>query len=181
MSHLILFNKPYLVLCQFTDEEGRPTIANYLNVPNVYAAGRLDYDSEGLVILTDSGALQHQISEPQFKMPKMYWAQVEGTPAQDALKQLAHGVKLKDGMTLPARVRVIEPPNVWERVPPIRFRQNVPTTWLELIITEGRKRQVRRMTAHVGFPTLRLIRASVGEWKLGNLKPGEWCEVSPNK
>jgi 23S rRNA pseudouridine2457 synthase len=181
MPHLILLNKPYNVLCQFTDKEGRPTLADYLHVPNVYAAGRLDYDSEGLVILTDSGALQQQISEPQFKMPKTYWAQVEGVPTQDVLKQLARGMKLKDGMTLPARVRIIEPPNVWERVPPIRFRQNIPTTWLELIIAEGRKRQVRRMTAHVGFPTLRLIRPQVGEWKLGNLKPGEWREVPPNR
>ena len=177
MPHLILFNKPFNVLCQFTDEQGRATIANYIDVPNVYAAGRLDYDSEGLVIFTDSGKLQHQISEPQFKTPKTYWVQVEGVPTQDALKQLERGVKLNDGMTLPARARRIEPPTVWERVPPIRYRANIPTTWVELVIAEGRKRQVRRMTAHVGFPTLRLIRVQVGEWKLGNLKPGEWKEA----
>jgi 23S rRNA pseudouridine2457 synthase len=177
MSRLILFNKPYLVLCQFTDPEGRPTLADYVPIQDIYAAGRLDYDSEGLVLLTDSGALQERISDPRHKLPKIYWAQVEGIPDDKALSRLAGGVKLKDGPTLPARARIIDEPALWERTPPVRFRKEIPTTWLEIILTEGRKRQVRHMTAAVGHPTLRLVRVAVGEWQVGKLKPGEWKEV----
>jgi 23S rRNA pseudouridine2457 synthase len=178
MPRLILFNKPYLVLCQFTDPEGRPTLADHVKVKDVYAAGRLDYDSEGLVLLTDSGVLQARISDPQNKLPKRYWVQVEGVPTDDALEKLERGVTLKDGPTLPAKVRRIEEPgDLWARNPPIRYRKEIPTTWLELAITEGRKRQVRRMTAAVGHPTLRLVRFAVGDWRLAGLKPGEWKEV----
>lgn len=177
MNRLLLFNKPFNVLCQFTDPEGRPTLADYVPVPNVYAAGRLDFDSEGLVILTDAGWLQQHIAEPQYKLPKTYWVQVERIPDEPVLTQLAHGVASKDGITRPARVRIIEPPPVWERVPPIRYRKSVPTAWLELEIAEGKKRQIRRMTAAVGHPTLRLIRVAIGPWTLGELRPGEWVEV----
>lgn len=176
MARLILFNKPYLVLSQFTDPEGRPTLADYIPVKDVYAAGRLDYDSEGLVILTDSGPLQYSVTDPHNKLPKIYWVQVEGIPGDDALANLAKGVTLKDGLTLPAQVRRMDEPELWPRDPPIRFRKAIPTSWLELMIVEGRKRQVRRMTAAVGLPTLRLVRISVGAWKLGKLKPGEWRE-----
>jgi 23S rRNA pseudouridine2457 synthase len=176
MARLILFNKPYLVLCQFTDPEGRPTLADYIPAKDVYPAGRLDYDSEGLVILTDSGPLQYSVSDPHNKLPKTYWVQVEGLPADDALAKLSAGVVLKDGLTLPAQVRRMDAPELWPRDPPIRFRKEIPTSWLELTIVEGRKRQVRHMTAAVGYPTLRLVRISVGTWKLGKLKPGEWRE-----
>ena len=174
---LILLNKPYNVLCQFTDTGDRPTLGDFVQIPNVYPAGRLDYDSEGLVLLTNAGWLQHQIAEPQYKLPKTYWVQVERVPQDAALDQLARGVLLKDGVTLPAQVREMTPPPVWERDPPIRFRKTVPTAWLEITLTEGRKRQIRRMTAAVGHPTLRLIRWSVGPWDLGELRPGEWKEV----
>jgi 23S rRNA pseudouridine2457 synthase len=176
MTRLLLFNKPYLVLSQFTDPEGRPTLADYIPVKDVYAAGRLDYDSEGLVILTDSGPLQYSVTDPHNKLPKTYWVQLEGIPADEALAKLAAGVTLKDGLTLPAQVRCMDEPDLWPRNPPIRFRKEIPTSWLELTIVEGRKRQVRRMTAAVGLPTLRLVRVSVGTWKLGRLKPGEWRE-----
>ncbi len=176
MARLILLNKPYLVLCQFTDSEGRPTLADYVSAPGVYPAGRLDHDSEGLVLLTDDGRLQSLIAEPRHKLPKTYWAQVEGIPDGEALQRLREGVALKDGVTLPARVTVMESPEVWPRVPPIRERRSIPTTWLALTITEGRNRQVRRMTAAVGYPTLRLIRWSVGPWTLERLAPGEWRE-----
>jgi len=176
MIRLILFNKPYLVLCQFTDLRGRPTLADYIPVPNVYAAGRLDYDSEGLVVLTDSGKLQHDIADPEHKLPKIYWVQVEGVPSDDALRQLSQDIPLRDGHTLPAEVRRMEPPAVWSRTPPIRERRHIPTSWLEITLTEGRKRQVRRMTAAVGYPTLRLIRQAIGPWQLGSLQPGEWHE-----
>jgi len=179
MSRVILLNKPYLVLCQFTDPDGRPTLADYLPVPGVYAAGRLDHDSEGLVVLTDDGALQHRISDPRFKLAKTYWVQVEGVPTPEAIKQLETGVDLKDGRTRPAQARLIDEPPVWPRVPPIRERKSIPTSWLELTIREGRNRQVRRMTAAVGFPTLRLIRAAVGPWKLDGLQPGQWREAEP--
>jgi 23S rRNA pseudouridine2457 synthase len=174
---LILFNKPFQVMCQFTDEAGRRTLADFIHIPGVYAAGRLDYDSEGLLLLTDFGPLQSRIADQRFKLPKTYWAQVEGVPTREALGQLARGVELRDGRTRPARVRQIEPPAVWPRVPPIRERKAIPTAWLELTITEGRNRQVRRMTAAVGLPTLRLIRQAVGPWQLGTLQPGEWREA----
>ena len=177
MTRLILFNKPYLVLCQFTDPDGRPTLADYIDVPEVYAAGRLDHDSEGLLALTDDGRLQQQIADPQHKLPKTYWAQVEGIPDAAALERLRRGVQLKDGMTRPAEAALLdEPPGLWPRTPPIRERKSIPTAWIELTLREGRNRQVRRMTAAVGFPSLRLIRARIGPWALGDLQPGEWCD-----
>lgn len=178
VSQLILFNKPFNVLCQFTDAEGRTTLGDYLDIPNVYPAGRLDYDSEGLLLLTDDGKLQQRIADPRFKLPKTYLAQVERVPDEAALRQLRQGVQLKDGLTRPAQVELIEAPVVWERTPPIRFRKNVPDAWLRLTITEGRNRQVRRMTAAVGHPTLRLIRVQIGPWELGDLQPGEWHAIA---
>jgi 23S rRNA pseudouridine2457 synthase len=177
MSRLILFNKPMHVLCQFTDTEGRQTLADYVRIPEVYAAGRLDYDSEGLVVLTDDGRLQKKIADPKHKMPKTYLVQVEGVPTKEMLHRLADGVQLKDGRTQPAKIARLSVPAVWERVPPIRFRKDIPTSWLQLTITEGRNRQVRRMTAAVGLPTLRLIRWSIGPWSLDDLPPGSWKEV----
>ena len=177
---LILFNKPYGVLPQFTDRErGRPTLAGYIHVPGVHPAGRLDMDSEGLLILTDDGALNALIAHPRHKLPKTYWAQVEGIPGEEALERLRRGVVLNDGPTRPAPARVIdEPPGLWPRDPPIRWRASIPTAWIELVLTEGRNRQVRRMTAAVGLPTLRLIRWAVGEWTLEGLAPGEWRETA---
>jgi 23S rRNA pseudouridine2457 synthase len=177
MDRLILFNKPFQVMCQFTDEAGRATLADFINVPDVYAAGRLDYDSEGLLLLTSAGWLQHLIADPKHKLPKTYLVQVERIPSEQSLKQLAKGVSLSDGMTRPAKVELIGEPNLWPRVPPIRERKTVPTVWLRMTITEGRNRQVRRMTAAVGHPTLRLIRERIGQWELGGLQPGEWKEV----
>lgn len=178
MSHLILFNKPYGVLTQFTDAQGRPTLADYLRIPGVYAAGRLDVDSEGLVVLTDDGALQARIADPRHKLAKQYRVQVEGIPTAAALQQLAAGVDLGDFRTRPCQVRCItEPEDLWERTPPIRYRAAIPATWLELVLREGKNRQVRRMTARVGFPTLRLIRWAVGEWTLAGLAPGQWREL----
>ena len=176
---LILFNKPYGVLSQFTDRgtanSPRATLSDYIDVPNVYPAGRLDRDSEGLMLLTDDGRLQARISHPKFKAPKTYWVQVEGTPDTAALSALRRGVTLKDGPTRPAKAQLMDPPAaLWPRDPPIRVRKSIPDTWIELTITEGRNRQVRRMTAHVGFPTLRLIRARIGEWHLGDLSPGAY-------
>lgn len=175
---IILFNKPFGVLCQFTDQEGRITLADFITVPGVYAAGRLDKDSEGLVVLTDDGKLQHRIAHPKKKMFKTYAVQVEGVPDKQALEKLAAGVRLKDGLTLPAKVKpMAEPEDLWQRDPPVRFRKAVPTSWIELQIREGRNRQVRRMTAAVGYPTLRLIRSKVGNWSLGGLRPGEWIRL----
>lgn len=164
-------------MCQFTDREGRPTLADYIPVKDVYAAGRLDYDSEGLLLLTDDGRLQHAIADPKQKFPKVYWAQVEGIPDQRAISRLRGGVKLSDGLTAPARARLMAEPDVWPRHPPIRYRRTIPTSWLELTLTEGRNRQVRRMTAAAGHPTLRLIRWAIGAWTLEGLMPGEWREV----
>ncbi len=180
MSSLILFNKPYGVLCQFTDAEQRPTLKKYIPLRGFYPAGRLDRDSEGLVLLTDDGRLQHRISDPRHKMAKYYWVQVEGEPDDQALQRLREGVRLKDGLTLPARARRIDPPAVWPRNPPIRHRAAIPTRWLELVIREGRNRQVRRMTAAVGLPTLRLIRHAVGPFTLAGLGPGETRRI-PNR
>lgn len=171
---LILFNKPFNVLCQFTDKEGRKTLSDFVSVKNVYAAGRLDYDSEGLVILTDDGKLQNIISDPKHKLVKTYLVQVEGTPNEKSIDKLRKGVLLKDGNTKPARVKLVSKPPIWERIPPIRDRKNIPTSWIELKIIEGKNRQVRRMTAAVGYPTLRLIRYSIGEWNIDKLKSGEY-------
>ncbi|WP_323844401.1 pseudouridine synthase [Microbulbifer magnicolonia] len=173
MPKIILFNKPYGVLSQFTDDSGRPTLADHIKRKGFYAAGRLDYDSEGLLLLTDDGALQHQISHPRQKLPKTYWVQVEGEISDEALAALRRGVLLKDGPTAPARAQRLDTPVLWSRVPPVRERKSIPTSWLELTISEGRNRQVRRMTAAVGFPTLRLIRIAIGNWRLGQLQPGE--------
>ena len=175
MSKIILFNKPFGVLCQFTDNQGRPTLADYIDDKAVYAAGRLDRDSEGLVVLTDDGRLQHKITDPKNKMDKTYWVQVERVISDEALLALAEGVALRDGVTRPASARRIdEPGNLWSRDPPIRERRNIPTSWLELTIREGRNRQVRRMTAAVGFPTLRLIRYRVGSWTIDGIGNGEF-------
>ncbi len=181
MSRLILFNKPFGVLSQFTDagtDTPRQTLSAFIDVPGVYPAGRLDRDSEGLLLLTDDGRLQARIADPRFKLPKTYLVQVEGAPREDALDQLRRGVRLKDGPTLPAQAASIAEPSLWPRDPPVRFRKSVPDHWLELSIREGRNRQVRRMTAAVGLPTLRLVRWRIGEWTVEGLQPGEWREVA---
>ncbi len=180
---LILFNKPFNVLSQFTDKgsEGsaRATLSDFIAVPGVYPAGRLDRDSEGLLLLTDDGRLQARIADPRFKLPKTYLVQVEGEVGEAALAALRAGVRLNDGLTRPAQAEAIEPPDLWPRDPPVRFRKTVPDCWLQLTITEGRNRQVRRMTAAVGHPALRLVRWSVGDWTLDGLAPGEWREANP--
>lgn len=175
MSRLLLLNKPYGVLSQFTPEGRWRSLAEFVPLPGVYPAGRLDADSEGLLLLTDDGALQARIADPRFKLAKTYWAQVEGVPDEAALAALRRGVDLKDGRTRPAQARLIdEPPGLWPRNPPIRYRAAIPTAWIELTIREGKNRQVRRMTAAVGFPTLRLIRAAIGPFAVDGLAPGEW-------
>jgi 23S rRNA pseudouridine2457 synthase len=181
MARLLLFNKPYEVLSQFTDAKSpspRATLSDFIAVPGVYPAGRLDRDSEGLLLLTDDGRLQARIADPRFKLDKCYWAQVEGEPDETALAALRSGVVLNDGKTRPARAERIEAPELWPRDPPVRFRKTVPDCWLSLAIREGKNRQVRRMTAAVGHPTLRLVRWQVGEWTVDGLAPGEWREVN---
>ena len=178
MSRLILFNKPYGVLTQFTDPDGRPTLADFIPIPNVYAAGRLDADSEGLVVLTDDGAQQARIADPRHKLAKTYRVQVEGLATDEALRQLSTGVDLGDFRTRPCQASLVpEPPGLWERNPPVRYRAAIPTRWLEIVLREGKNRQVRRMTAKVGFPTLRLIRWAVGDWTLEGLRAGQWREL----
>jgi len=180
MSNIYLFNKPYGVLTQFTDKEGRPVLADYIDIPAIYPAGRLDKDSEGLLLLTDDGKIQQAVSDPGFKLAKTYHVQVEGIPDDEALGKLRAGVELKDGMTRPAVVSRLEggPPGLWPRTPPVRYRASIPDCWLKIIIKEGRNRQVRRMTAAIGHPTLRLIRDAIGDFKLDGLLPGELRQVS---
>ncbi|MDA0721807.1 MAG: pseudouridine synthase [Proteobacteria bacterium] len=181
MSRILLFNKPYGVLSQFTDARSpspRPTLSGFVTVPGVYPAGRLDRDSEGLLVLTDDGALQARIADPRHKLPKTYLVQVEGAPTEADLDPLRHGVTLNDGPTRPAQVQLIAPPALWERDPPVRFRKSVPDQWIKITIHEGRNRQVRRMTAHIGFPTLRLVRWRIGDWTLDGLAPGSWRDAA---
>lgn len=176
-ARLLRFNKPFGVLCQFTDAEGRPTLADFVSIPGVYAAGRLDADSEGLLLLTDDGPLQHRIADPRLQLSKTYRVQVEGEPSPGALERLRRGVRLRDGPARAVAVELIAEPALWPRHPPIRFRKSVPTAWMEIVLAQGRNRQLRRMTAAVGHPTLRLLRVAIGPWSLGDLKPGEWAEA----
>lgn len=183
MPKLVLFNKPYNVLCQFTDSDdknasNRENLSDYLSIDKVYPAGRLDRDSEGLLLLTDSGSLQHQIAHPKHSKEKSYWVQVDGAIDEQAIKLLRNGVNLKDGLTRPAKARKILEPDIWSRTPPVRFRKDIPTSWIELTISEGKNRQIRRMTAAVGFPTLRLIRHRIGQWHLNELQPGEYSVLT---
>jgi 23S rRNA pseudouridine2457 synthase len=180
MPRVVLLNKPYGVICQFSPSGAHPTLKDFVPIPAIYPAGRLDTDSEGLLVLTDDGRLQTMIADPRHKLEKGYWVQVEGTPTQAALEAFRAGLELPDGVTRPASVRVIpEPPGLWERVPPIRVRKAIPTAWLEVGLKEGRNRQVRRMTALVGLPTLRLVRFRIGPWSLDGMAPGTWREATP--
>jgi 23S rRNA pseudouridine2457 synthase len=179
LSKLIIFNKPFQVLCQFTDEAGRKTLGDYVDVKEVYPAGRLDFDSEGLLLLTDDGKLQAKISHPKNKLPKTYWAQVEGIASQDDCDALIAGVQLKDGIAKAISCKILSEPDLWERIPPIRVRKSIPDSWIELVIDEGRNRQVRRMTAAVNLPTLRLVRVAIGKWSLGDLQPGQTNTIGP--
>jgi 23S rRNA pseudouridine2457 synthase len=174
MSRVLLFNKPYGVICQFSPDGIHPTLADFITAADFYPAGRLDTDSEGLLLLTDDGKLQHRITDPRHKLPKTYWVQVEGVPDEAALERLRNGVLLKDGLTLPARANTMqEPVGLWQRDPPVRFRKAIPTSWIQITIREGKNRQIRRMTAEVGFPTLRLVRYSIGEWSVDGIAPGQ--------
>lgn len=178
MTRIILFNKPFNVLSQFTDASGRNTLKTYIDIPDIYTAGRLDRDSEGLLLLTDDGQLKHKIAHPEHKVSKTYWVQVEGDPSDADLAPLREGIELKDGITKPARVKRIDPPaNLWPRDPPIRQRKSIPDRWLELTISEGRNRQVRRMCAAAGFPVLRLIRYRIGSWTIDGIEPGKYLEI----
>lgn len=182
MRRVILFNKPYGVVCQFSPDGRHPTLKDFIPIADVYAAGRLDTDSEGLLILTDDGRLQHQLAHPMHKLPKTYWVQVDGEITDDALKMLAQGVDLGDFVTQPAQVeRIAEPAGLWPRTPPVRYRKHLPTSWIALTITEGKNRQVRRMTAKAGYPTLRLIRARIGGFVLDDLTPGQYRSVAENE
>ena len=178
MKRYVLFNKPYGVITQFHDASGRHrTLKEFISIPDVYPTGRLDRDSEGLVLLTDDGWMQHRLSDPKYEHPRVYWVQVEGLPNADALRNLSGGVTIWEYQTKPTATRIIEEPKLWPRDPPVRFRKNVPTSWLEMTLTEGKNRQVRRMTAAVGHPTLRLVRASIGNFRLGEMQPGDWREL----
>ncbi|MGH1448933.1 MAG: pseudouridine synthase [Pseudomonadaceae bacterium] len=179
VSVLVALNKPFDVLTQFTDDQGRQTLKDFVDMPGIYPAGRLDRDSEGLLLLTNDGQLQARIADPKHKLAKTYWVQVEGLPSEDQLQQLRRGVRLKDGLTLPADIEQIAEPALWPRHPPVRYRASIPTRWLSITIREGRNRQVRRMTAAVGLPTLRLVRVRIGDWTLGDLQPGQWQTLTP--